>query len=131
MPLDYSRDDQSRTIVLIAQGHVSMDAWRGAIGRQIAEGCWSYGLIYDGRGRTNEPSIEEANEALWEIDLWIRRHGPRGPVAFIAKDLPQYDLGRTYGSLAERLAFPVETFAHLEDARRWLAAQLATGSRRL
>lgn len=110
--------------MLTARGHVTMDAWRAAIGRQIAEGCWSYGMIYDGRDRTNEPSFEEAHEALLEIGAWIRRYGPRGPVAFIAKNLPQYDLGRTYGSIAERLAFAVETFAQPEDARQWLAAQL-------
>jgi hypothetical protein len=125
VPLDYSRDDRTRTILLTARGRMSMDEWRAAIQRQIAEGCWSYGVLFDGTARTDVPSLDQAENALQEIDALIRRHGPRGPVAFVAKNVAEYGMGRMYGSLAERLSFPHETFVELDDARRWLAEQLA------
>jgi len=127
MPLHYARLDALRRVVLTADGEVTVDEWRAAVERQIAEGCWPYGLLYDARQRSNVHSTEEVRRIIDEVSSLIGQYGPRGPVAFVAAQPAAYGMARMYGILATDVPFTYEAFQDVDAAGRWLDEQLRRG----
>ena len=120
MPIAYVRDDDRRRLVLTATGTITCEDAIAAIDRQIDEGAWRYGILYDIR----DVEILPMPSAIFDILDYVRgrvvTHGPRGPLAILttaARDEPRV---RTYTSLGHPSA-RVATFTDPEAASQWLA----------
>jgi hypothetical protein len=90
MPIRYELDDLQRRIVVTVEGLFFTDDILAIMARQRAEQTWTYGILYDLRGMTGEPTIAELRELMNEA---ARRHlgqAPRGPVALLATDAALY-----------------------------------------
>jgi hypothetical protein len=124
VPFRYTRRDADRIIVLTAEGEITLDHWRAAITRQIREGCWAYGVLYDAGGRTNVRTASEVETVVDEVRRLIDRYGARGPVAYVALELAEYGMGRMYGTMSNRLEFDYGTFSDVAEAERWLLDRL-------
>jgi hypothetical protein len=120
--LAYARDDTHLRIVLTVTGTVTRDEWRQAISRQIGEGTWHYGVLYDAmhpQARLPGPSI---SAAITRDALHLHREvGPRGPVAFaIANPETHTEFREWANAIGLALPYPVEIFHTRHEAERWL-----------
>jgi hypothetical protein len=122
MPIRYELDDVHRRVVVTVQGPFQVDDILAIMARQRAEQTWTYGILYDLRGMTGEPTIAELRELISEA---ARRHlgqAPRGPVALLATDPTLYDRLCTYAALG-RSTLTIGVFREREEAEHWLTAQ--------
>jgi len=115
----YDRDDARRRLVITLQGAFQTADVLAAIERQRVEDTWSYGLLYDLRGVTGHPTIEDLKQILSQVTLVEQ---PRGPVAFLVTDPILYGMLCKYAALGRSKLTVVEVFRDRDDADRWLFA---------
>jgi hypothetical protein len=123
MPIQYVRDDARKRIRVTLLGSITVPELIEVAERQAAEGTWSYGILYDTRPQTNPDSAGNATPALDNVRELTKVHGPRGPVAIVA---------RSAGIVANAQMFTVwsadvlvmEVFWDVGEAERWLDERL-------
>ena len=123
MPIHYELDDVHRRVLVTVQGSFQVDDILAIMARQRAEQTWTYGILYDLRDMTGEPTIAELRELMSEAS---RRHlgqAPRGPVALLATDPTLYDRLCTYSALGRSTALTIAVFRDRAEAEQWLTAQ--------
>jgi len=125
MSITYERDDVRRRIVVTIVGAVSAAEARGVINRQIAEGAWTYGLLYDARLDTSQPSTADVRGIVEYAGRCIAQHGPRGPVAIVTTNPSNYGMARMYSTLGEPVRLSVEVFREIAEAEAWLNVPLS------
>jgi len=81
MPLNYNCDHAARRLTVVSVGAVSREETLAMIDRQVAEGAWSFGLLYDLRQGTTVPTAEDVQQTVLHVGRLTTKHGPRGPVA--------------------------------------------------
>jgi hypothetical protein len=122
MPIRYELDDVRRRVVVTVQGPFQVDDILAVMARQRAEQTWTYGILYDLRAMTGEPTIAELRDLISEA---ARRHlgqAPRGPVALLATDPTLYGRLCTYAALGSA-TLTIGVFREREEADQWLTAQ--------
>jgi len=129
MPIAYAVDDDRRYLMLTATGIVTRDEAIAAIDRQIADGLWAYGLLYDIRAATELPKPSEIFDILEYVRRQLGQHGPRGPVAIVAAPSRNAERVRMYSSLAE-FRQTIATFKDVDEASRWLTTHIEPGHKR-
>jgi hypothetical protein len=77
MPIRYERDDASRRVVVTVEGPFAVADFLAVIERQRGDGSWTYGMLYDLRGMTGEPAIDDLRQFMSEAE---RTTQPRGPI---------------------------------------------------
>ena len=83
MPLTYKRDDARRRISFMLTEPLTEDELIRAIDRQLTEGTWSYGLVYDTRQLVLSRRVAiSAHAAAYVADI-ATRVGLRGSVAIL------------------------------------------------
>jgi hypothetical protein len=83
MPIRYETDDARRRAVVRMQGPFTMADFRAVIERQRRDNASSYGLLYDLRGMTGEPTIADLRQSMSQI---AETHRLRGPIAILPTD---------------------------------------------
>jgi hypothetical protein len=124
MPIEYRQDDSRRIVVATSSGRVTLDDVLATIDRQASDGAWTYGVLFDARGSDAAPNAADLLALVKHVGFLTTKHGPRGPVAFVAAAAALEKQGRKYASLGALTALDVRIFAELADAERWLKHML-------
>ena len=122
--VDYDHD--RRRLVVTFSGSVSKPEWVAMLAKQIEEGFWQYGVLFDGTAAGVSLRFLEPGSILRTVRELISEHGPRGPVAFAVSDRAEFALMAGYiQTIQAARLYDVEIFRDLDDAERWLDAKLA------
>jgi hypothetical protein len=130
----HERDDVKRCVVVTATGPFHSADVIDFLARQRDDGTWTYGLLFDARGMTGHPTIEDLRRLM---NLHAERdpeQRPRGPLALLSSDASLYAIASVCAALGGTKR-KVEVFRECNEAEAWLAAQTreslhASGSRR-
>ena len=120
MPIRYERDDARRRVVITIQGPFEPADFLAVIERWRGEDVGAYGMLYDLRSMTGEPSIADLRQFMSEAE---RTTQPPGPVAILATDPAIYGRACTYAALV-RATLTVGVFRNVDEAEQWLTAQV-------
>jgi len=120
MPIRYERDDVRRRVIVTVEGPFAVADFLAVIERQRGDNASAYGVLYDLRGMTGEPTIAELRQALAQS---AQTHRRRGPIAILATDLALYDRACTYAALGYS-TLTVGVFRDLDEAGEWLTVQV-------
>ena len=117
-PIRYERDDSRRRAVITITGRFNVSDVRTCLEQHRAEGAWSYGLLYDLRHMTGEPTRETLSELA---ALTQPRPGepPHGPVAVVSTNPVIYGLACLYAAMVSSHA-TVSIFRDRDEACAWL-----------
>ena len=99
MPVGYERDDARQCVLATIKGPFQVDDLLAIMARQRAERTWTYGILYDLRGMTGEPTIADL-QLLSETARGYLGQPPSGPVALLTVDPTLYERLSTYAALA-------------------------------
>src|SRR6266852_4140104 len=117
MPIRYERDDVNRRVVVTVQGPFAVADFLAVIERQRGDEAWTYGMLYDLRGMTGEPAIDDLRQFMSEA---ARTTQPRGPIAILATDPAIYRRACTYAALGRSTTLTIGVFRDLDKAEEWL-----------
>jgi hypothetical protein len=120
MPIRYERDDVLRRVVITIQGPFEPADFLAVIERWRGEAVGDYGMLYDLRGLTGEPSIADLRQFMSEA---ARTNRPRGPLAILASDPVIYARACTYAALGSA-TLTVGVFRDLDKAEEYQRPRL-------
>jgi hypothetical protein len=123
MPIRYELDDLRRRVVVTVEGLFQTDDIFAIVARQRAEHTWTYGILYDLRGMTGEPTVAELRHLTSEAAELPQGEGPRGPVALLATEPTLNGRLCTYAVLGRSTTLSIEVFRERSEAEQWLTAQ--------
>jgi hypothetical protein len=129
MPFQYIRDDTARRITIAISDPVTPTELIDTLDRQLTEGTWSYATLVDARGLVTAPTPGEMRAFVAHLHTLNVDHGPRGPIAIVARAAGAVAGGQIYTILSDKADRAVEVFWALDDAERWLAEQAPDGER--
>ena len=124
MPVTYERDDARRRISVSVSGTSSIEEIIGIVSRQLADGAWTYGILYDASLDLSQPSTADVRSIVEFVGRCIAQYGPRGPVAIVTPHPSSYGMSRMYSTLGEPVNLSVGVFRGIPEAEAWLAAQM-------
>jgi hypothetical protein len=78
MPVRYERDDARRCVTVTVQGPFQANDLLAIMARQRAEHTWTYGILYDLRGMTGEPTVADLRQLMSEAAMRLQGEVPRG-----------------------------------------------------
>jgi hypothetical protein len=122
MPYLYERDDVRRLVVVTVTGPFQGADVFDLFARQRGDGTWPYGLLYDTRGMTGYPSLNDLRQFMKQDAETHPDQRPRGPLAILATDATVYAVACVYAALGGSKR-QVEVFRDRADADTWLAAK--------
>ena len=67
MPIHYERDDKKRRILTISEGEVTLDDTLAVIDRQVADGAWTYRMLFDTRASPSLPTLDELHQVVRHV----------------------------------------------------------------
>lgn len=122
MPIRYELDDCHRRVVATIEGPFQVDDMLEIMARQRAEQTWTYGILYNLRGITGQPTVADLR-LLTESSGRYPEQAPRGPVALLAADATLY--GRLSMCTAHGQSAPltIGVFRERTEAEQWLTTQ--------
>ena len=118
--IEYHRDDVKKRITLIVEGEVTLTEILEVALRQVTEGVWGYGLLYDARLRRGALTSLELKQLAGVTADYDARVGPRGRVAFVVPDEGGYGMAVMYAIIGARLDGENAVFRNRIEAERWL-----------
>src|ERR1700730_10040618 len=124
MPIRYERNDSRRRMVVTMKGAFQTDDLLALMARQRVENTWTYGILYDLRGVTGQPTIADLGQIMSQAAARRRGEGPHGPVAFLATEPTLYGRLCTYAALGRSTRLTVEVFRDWNEAQQWLTLKL-------
>src|SRR6266852_4395457 len=113
MPSRYERDDVFRRVVVTVEGPFAVADFLTVIERWRGEDVGIYGMLYDLRGMTGEPAIDDLRQFMSEA---ARTTQPRGPIAILATDPAIYRRACTYAALGRSTTLTIGVFRDLDKA---------------
>jgi hypothetical protein len=128
MPTGYERDDARQCVVATIEGPFQVDDLLAIMARQRAERTWTYGILYDLRSMTGEPTVADL-QLLSERARGYLGQPPLGPVALVTVDQTLYERLSTYAGLVRSTALTIGVFRDWEKAEQWLTAEMREGNR--
>jgi hypothetical protein len=117
-PIQYERDDGRHRALITITGPFNASDVRACLEQHRAEGAWSYGLLYDLRRMTSEPT----RETLAEFAALTKPRPvepPRGPVAVVSTSPVMYVSACLYAAMV-RAHTTVSIFRDRDEADAWL-----------
>jgi aspartokinase len=120
----YSLDAERRLVRVVALEALTADDLIGIIDRQLAEGRWSFGTLYDLRRTDRITSREDATTVVTHVQRLVSEQGPRGPVAMVTSRGEMVGAALIYAFHTTH-SMPVEVFWDIEEANTWLAARVS------
>jgi hypothetical protein len=122
MCLVYERDDVKRRVLATETGPFQSADVFSFLQRQHDDGTWTYGVLFDTRGMTGQPTIEELRGFLtWRSETDSEQR-PRGPLALLSTDASLYATACMCAALGGTTR-NVEVFRDRDEADAWLAVQ--------
>jgi hypothetical protein len=118
----YDCDAGARIIRVVARQTLTVDDVVGIIDRQVAEGRWSFGILYDLRRVDAALSKQGAARVAEHANSMGAAHGPRGPVALVAST--QLVAPRAVYAIRTKQTMLVEVFWDPDEAQSWLTERL-------
>ena len=128
MSLTYKRDDARRRISLTLTEPLTEDELIRAIDRQLTEGTWSYGLVYDTRQLVTSARVAISPPAAAYVADIATRVGPRGPVAILVSGGDMAAMSEAHASRSQRSGRGVKVYWSPAEALQWLEAQRSSGT---
>ena len=125
MPIRYELDDVHRRVVVTVQGLFAPADFLAVIERRRADNTGAYGILYDLRGMTGEPTIADLRQFMSAAAQTTR---PRGPIALVATDPALYARACTYAAMGRSTKLMIEVFRDLAEAEQRLTVK-APGDR--
>ena len=122
MPLVYQQDDVERRVTVTPRGVVTLEDALDALRQQIAGEAWTYGTLYDGRGRQDSLTPHEVRRLSNFIERESAALGPIGPLAILAPANVTFGMGRLF-ELVSTETRQIAVVRDLEVARGWLQQQ--------
>jgi hypothetical protein len=122
--LHYMRDDARRRIRIVMRELAPTADLLANVNRQLAEGVWTHGTIYDLRAVRGAPSLADAIAAARHVGRLVQSHGRRGPVAIITCSMEMVAVAHAYAIDGALGGQPVEVFQDVDDAEYWVAHHL-------
>jgi hypothetical protein len=119
MPIRYELDDFRRRVVVTVQGPFAPEDFRAVIERRRADNTGAYGILYDLRGMTGEPTNVDLEQFMSATAQTTR---PRGPIALLATEPALYTRACTYAAMGQSTALVIEAFRDPDEAEQWLTA---------
>ena len=118
-PIRYERDDSRHRAVITITGPFNLSDVRTCVEQHRSQGAWTYGVLYDLRRMTSEPTRETLDEFAI---LTKPRPGepPRGPVAVVSTTPVMYGLACVYAAMVKAYA-TVSVFRDRAEADAWLS----------
>jgi hypothetical protein len=123
MSLEYVCDDTKRRIRITLSEPFTFDDLVASVERQFADGAWRHGLLIDTRAPSHTPLPSEIRSFASRIAALVAVHGPRGPIAIVAKTasaVSSAQLAAFFGRVES-----IEVFWDLDDAEQWLDEQFS------
>src|SRR3954463_16819239 len=118
MPIRYERDNERRRALIAITGAFDATELLDCLERHRAEGGWTFGILYDLRFMTEQPTIDSLR--LFARTMVPRPGEPaRGPVAVLAGDSGMYARACAYAGWVQAPA-RVEVFRARDEAEAWL-----------
>jgi hypothetical protein len=108
---------------MVGSGTVSIEEWAAGVARQIHEGLWQYGSLFDFTavealaGFDHGPMLSDLHEMAAD-------HGVRGPVALVAVSSGVYANFSRYEATATSLPYKTKAFRDVQLAEEWLEREL-------
>ena len=124
MPIRYERNDSRRRMVVTMRGAFQTDDVLAIMARQRVENTWTYGILYDLRGVTGEPTFADLGQIMSQAAARRQGEGPHGPVALLATQPTLYGRLCRYAALGRSTRLTIEVFRTLGEAQQWLTVQL-------
>lgn len=118
--IEYHRDDVKKRVTLVAQGEVTLTEVLEVMSRQVTDGAWAYGVLYDARLRRGALTSLELKRVAAATADYMDQAGPRGRVAFVVPDEGGYPMAVMYAIVGARLDGDNAVFRKMTDAERWL-----------
>jgi hypothetical protein len=119
MSISYERDDARRRVAVRIQGIFQPADVLAIMARQRDEETWTYGILYDLRGVTGHPTMDDLRQILIEAATLDQGERGRGPVALLATEPILYGRLCAYAALG-RPMFTIEVFRNWDEADLWL-----------
>jgi hypothetical protein len=117
MPIRYELDDLRRRVVVTVDGPFAPEDFRAIIERRRADNTGAYGILYDLRGMTGEPTTADLRQFMGAAAQTTR---PRGPIALLATEPALYARACTYADMGRSRALVIEAFHDPGEAEQWL-----------
>jgi hypothetical protein len=124
MSIHYVRDDLRRRINITLTSPVTVAELFESLARQFADNTWRYGVLADARLMSRALEVDEIRVLVSRVRAFVAAHGPRGPVAFVARQSQVISAGQLYRLLGGE-PDSLEVFWDLPEAQRWLDEQMA------
>jgi len=124
MAINFQRDDTLRLVILVGIGKVSVDEWAAAVARQLSEGLWHYGSLFDFTAVDAMVGFDEQG-VLTALKELAAAHGPRGPVALVSSTPNVYDGFVGYSKRLKGLPYETRPFRDVNQAIVWLEQELS------
>lgn len=124
MPILVERNDDTQTLKVTASGVLTLRDTLALVDRQLAEGAWSYTMLYDARGLTAMPSADEVRRLAARVETLVLKHGRRGAIAIVTNAEAVYGTSRMYAALCQQ-GQTISVFRACDEAERWLAGERA------
>jgi len=119
VPLDYHQDDVQRLVTVTPHGVVTIDESLDVLRQQIANEAWSYGTLYDARGREDSLTPTDVRRLSDFVNTQSTSHGPIGPLAILAPADVTFGMGRLFQIISDEVR-QIAVFRDVEVARGWL-----------
>jgi hypothetical protein len=117
MSIHYELDDVYRRVVVTVEGPFTAEDFRAVIKRRHADKSEGYGILYDLRGMTGEPTTADLQQFMRAAAQTTR---PRGPIALLATEPALYARACTYADMGRSTALVIEAFHDPGEAEQWL-----------
>src|SRR5436190_8752320 len=99
MPYQYVRDDQVRRVRVTMADPVTAADLIGSVDRQLSDDAWTYQVLVDSRGVTRAVPLDDIRTFLAHVQHLVAQHGPRGPVAMVARGAKAVASAQVYALL--------------------------------
>src|ERR1700694_5965133 len=124
MPIWCERTDSRRRMIVTMRGAFQTDDVLAIMARQRVENTWTYGILYDLRGVTGQPTFADLGQIMSQAAACRQGEGPHGPVAFPATEPALYDRLCTCAALGRSTRLTIEVFRNWDEAQQWLTVKL-------
>ena len=124
MPIQFDRDDLNRRLKLTVTDPVAGTELMAVLERQLSEGAWPYGMLVDARAMSVAPLPSDVRLCVARVRELVAANGPRGPIAFVARQAAAIGSVQIYMLLGGKTDF-LEVFWDMADAKQWLDEQMA------
>ncbi len=117
---DYARDDTRGRIRVVAHSPLQAADLVAILDRQVSEGTWSFGILYDLSGIQGATARADSLVISDLVRSYVRTYGERGRVAMVTRDAMMRGVGQTYAQDVAPSGVSIQLFGDLADAESWL-----------